>query len=549
MLMIRSAILFTFFISFFAAKSSELDSLLTLLDDEIKNKSKYEQIKKNRIDAIFTFLKQPSLNTLERFRYNKLLIKEYEKYSFDSTIFYIQANLNIAKALGRQDLLNESFISLGAELRTVGRSKEAENILSKVDTSHLSFDQKISFYNAKRNLFGHLFYTASTNNFLEQYLSSYNQNRTKLLKILPEDHDIRLEIKQNDLFVQWLPDEYLELNQLRLNKTSIGMPLYSLVTFERFLIYDILQKPELKKKYLILSAISDIRAVVMDNASLTIIADILYKEGDVERAYYYIQSSFEDAIQYNSMLRFEQISKTLSPITRSYQQLSDEQKNALEMNVLVISMLSIVLLITIFLIYRQVKKVSIARNDLRESLEELNMANEQLKTVNNKQELLYNDLSESSLVKEHYIANFLNIHSEYIDKIDKYQKLVKRMLIGRKYEQLLDQINSRQFVDAEIKSFYKTFDEAFLTIYPEFIPKFNDLLKEGQAIQLSEGELLNSELRVFALIRLGISDSSTIAKVLRYSVTTIYNLRVKIKNKARVDRAEFEQMVQKIDAF
>lgn len=547
--MIRFVLFVVFAISFCVARSSELDSLMNLLEEEIRNKPKYEQIKKNRIDAIRSFLKKPDLETLERFRYNKMLIAEYEKYSFDSTILYIESNLSVAKKLHNQELLNETWVTLGANLSNVGRSKEAVDVLAKVDTFQLSRQQKISYYNVQRKLYENLCYYASTNDSWSYYRSRYNYYRAELLKLLPEDHDVYLDIREKDLLDQWQPEKCLVVNQQRLDRTRMGEPTYSMVTFLRSLIYGATSDGEQQKKYLILSAISDIHAAVKDNASLTILASIFYSQGDAEKAYLYIQSAYEDAIHFNSTLRFEEISKTLSPITRSYQELSDDQKEKLEANIVVISILSLVLLVTIFLIYRQVTRLSVARNDLRKSLEELKQTNEQLKEANHQQERLYTDLSESNLVKEHYIASFLNIQSEYIDKIDKYQKMVKRMLIGRKFDQLLDQINSGQFVDAEIKAFYKTFDEAFLSIHPGFINQFNALLKEGEAIVLTEGDLLNTELRIFALIRLGVTDSSTIAKVLRYSVNTIYNYRVKIKNKASVDREEFEKKVQKIGAF
>lgn len=522
---------------------------MALLDDEIKNKSRYELMKKNRIDAILSFLKKPELDSLERFRYNKLLIGEYEKYNFDSTVLYLQVNLEIAQNIGDKALVNETLITLGDNLSNVGRSKEAEDVLSKVDQSLLNRQDKIQFYNVQRRLYENLTYYASTESLLKYYQSRYDHYRSELMKILPEDHDVYLDIMEKYFLDQSYPEKCLDINQERLERTRMGEPRFSLVTFQRFLIYMGTREYEQQKRYLILSAISDIRAVVKDNASLTILASFLYEEGNTEKAYCYIQSAYEDAINFNSILRFEEISKTLSPIARSYQQLSDQQKDSLELNIMIISLLSLVLVITIFFIYRQVARLSVARNDLGKSLEDLNRSNGQLKEANQRQELLFKDLSESNLVKEHYIGNFLNIQSEYIDKIDEYQKLVKRMLMGRKYTELMDQINSGRFVNREIKSFYTTFDQAFLSIYPGFIEQFNDLLIEGEAIQLSEGELLNTELRVFALIRLGVNDSSSIAKVLRYSVNTIYNYRVKIKNKARGDRAEFEKMVQEIDAF
>ncbi|MFT6866006.1 MAG: hypothetical protein ACJA08_000833 [Cyclobacteriaceae bacterium] len=162
--MIRLVALVFLSISSLVARSSELDSLIALLDNEIKNKSRYEQIKKNRIDAIFSFLKKPGLDTLERFRYNKLLIAEYEKYSFDSTILYIEGNLKIAGELGRQELINESLVSLGANLSSVGRSKEAVDVLTKVDTTLLNKDQQIRFNNIQRKLFEDLCYYASSDN-------------------------------------------------------------------------------------------------------------------------------------------------------------------------------------------------------------------------------------------------------------------------------------------------------------------------------------------------------------------------------------------------
>ncbi|MFY0606806.1 MAG: hypothetical protein JXR10_08825 [Cyclobacteriaceae bacterium] len=547
--MIRLIIFSFFVVSALTGSSSELDSLMNMLDEEIQNKAKYDQNKKNRIEAIRSFIKRPGLDSLERYRYNKLLIGEYEKYSYDSTVLYIEENLKIAEDLGIQEFKNESLESLGTALSNVGRSKEAVDILAKVDTTILSTEEKIRYNKIQLKLFEDLCYYASTANPLAYYRSQYDHYRSELMNILPENHDNYLDIREKDLLDEGKLDECLIINQLRLDRTRIGEPRYALVTFQRALIYGAKSDAVQQKKYLILSAISDIKAAVKDNASMTILASILYNDGDIEKAYSYIQSAYEDAIKFNSIIRFEQISKTLAPITRSYQELSDHQKDRLELNILVISILGLVLLVTIFLIYRQVKRLSIARNELRSSLDELNISNEQLKQANQKQEKLYNDLSESNLVKEHYIASFLNIHSEYIDKIDTYQKLVKRMLMGRKFDQLIDQINSGQFVDAEIKSFYKTFDEAFLSIHPNFISQFNELLKEGEEIELAEGEILNTELRIFALIRLGVSDSSTISKVLRYSVNTIYNYRVKIKNKAKVDREEFEQMVLKIDAF
>jgi hypothetical protein len=160
---------------------------------------------------------------------------------------------------------------------------------------------------------------------------------------------------------------------------------------------------------------------------------------------------------------------------------------------------------------------------------------------------LYHLLSKSNDIKEHYIAMFLNLYSEYIDKLDIYRKSVTKFIITNKTNELLELARSKSVIESELKLFYKNFDESFLHIYPNFINQFNDLLREEERIILnSTDEQLNTELRIYALIRLGITNSSKIAKILRYSVNTIYNYRVKIKNSA-INREDFEDLVKKIE--
>ncbi|MBA4317420.1 MAG: transcriptional regulator, partial [Flavobacterium sp.] len=198
---------------------------------------------------------------------------------------------------------------------------------------------------------------------------------------------------------------------------------------------------------------------------------------------------------------------------------------------------------------RQLKNLSHARKELQDVNNQLETLNKNL--VNANQELigLYGELSESNHIKEYYIGNFLSICSNYIDKLDIHRKMVKKMIVGKQISELFEKTKSSQLIDDELELFYKNFDSTFLHIYPDFVAQINNLLLPDERIILKKGELLNTELRIFALIRLGISDSATIAKLLRYSVNTIYNYRVKIKNKAAVPRDDFEKLILKIGAF
>jgi hypothetical protein len=211
-----------------------------------------------------------------------------------------------------------------------------------------------------------------------------------------------------------------------------------------------------------------------------------------------------------------------------------------------VSVLSLILLLVVGFIFKQNKKLTKATATLNKVNEELNWLNLELNTKNEDLSKLYDLLSESNDIKEHYIGSFLNLYSEYIDKLDVYRKLVTKHLVTNKTKELLELTKSKQVIDTEIKVFYDNFDESFLQIYPNFITQFNALLKKDhQVILKSSDELLNSELRIYALIRLGITNSAKIAKILRYSINTIYNYRVKIKNNA-IDRERFEESVKKI---
>lgn len=190
-----------------------------------------------------------------------------------------------------------------------------------------------------------------------------------------------------------------------------------------------------------------------------------------------------------------------------------------------------------------------ARNDLQGINIQLQRLNNDLKEVNDKLKDLNVELSESNHIKEQYIGNFFRICSKYIDKLDQYRRQVNKNLMLKKYSELLKMTRSREFMDSELKEFYDNFDQTFLHICPNFVEEVNRLIKSEESIVLKKDEVMNTELRIFALIRLGICDSSKIAELLRYSVNTIYNYRVKIKNKAIVPRNEFEDHIKRIGAF
>jgi len=533
-------------LNFCFSQGLDLDSLESILDKEMAKREFYDQKKKLKIQAYRTIFgnetKSDQQKTIKLFP----LIEELDKYSFDSTLFYSEKALAMAEHINDKELISQGKLILAKVLTNAGRSKEAEDVLKEINVKNLNVDLHIRYTNTASKLYEDLYYYAISEANKKEYQRLYKVYKDSLISIIDSESDIFLSLKEKELLDDRRLEEALKINSLRLATSRMATQNYSLISFQRSLIFDLMKNINAQKENLMLSAISDIKASVKDNASLAALAVILYQEGKIESAYKYIQFAYQDAIIYNSRLRFLEISNSFSLITAAYQERSDTLTTKLQKYLFIISVLVLVLAITIILIYRQVRKLSDARKDLKDAFDKLNNINESLSSSNSKLEELNNDLSEANHVKEQYIANFLNIQSEYIDKIDKYQKLVRKMLVGRRFEELLNRVNSQKYIDTEVAEFYNTFDQAFLSIYPNFINKFNELLKEEGRIELKEGERLNTELRIFALIRLGIKDSSNIAKLLRYSVHTIYNYRVKIKNLSNVPRDEFEQCVEKI---
>ena len=282
-----------------------------------------------------------------------------------------------------------------------------------------------------------------------------------------------------------------------------------------------------------MSAISDITCPLKENLSMQELAMLLYQsqKPDLERANRYINYSMEDAMFYNNRLRMLEIAKKFPPIVNTYQNKWIEKNKVLVRSVYFISFLSILLVFAMLYIFRQFKLLG----KQRAIVTEMNM---QLKNLNS-------ELLKTNRTREEYVSLFIELCAAYIDKLNKYQDLVKRKVKAKQIDDLLKMSNNSKMTDSDARQFFVNFDTAFLTLYPNFVNEFNLLLREDESIIPGKGEIMNTELRIFALIRLGIKDSSRIATLLFYSPQTIYNYRTAVKNKAK-NREEFEEQVRNL---
>ena len=529
--------------------SQNIDSLLVVMEEVMAKRNEYDISKEERINNLKKLLEDPKASLENQYYVINRLIDEYEYYSFDATLFFIEKNLKLANELDNNLFIKESTLRLAKLLATSGRYDESINLLEEISTSSLSEELIREYYIIYKRCYYELRTISRVNSISEKYNQLYFTYKDSLdaqISKLGENSQLYLEVSEQNYRDELDTRKALEINAKRLELAKMGTREYAMVAFNRSYMSSEVDGNRLnQKKYLILSAISDIQSSVKDNASMANLAVILFEEGDVERAHKYIDFSFEDAKFYNSKLRFLDISNVLPMISKSYENESIKQNNKLKKQLIFISVLSVISMIALFLIFMQYKKIKLGREYLKNANLQLKDLNEKLSFTNNDLKRLYEELSAVDTIKEQYIGTFLNLYSEYIDKLDVYRKTVRKYIVTNKTNDLLELIKSKNVVDEELKIFYANFDKSFLHIYPNFIQSFNELLNEDGKIIINKEDTLTAELRIFALIRLGISNSSKIAKILRYSVNTIYNYRVKVRNSA-INREEFENMVKKI---
>lgn len=279
----------------------------------------------------------------------------------------------------------------------------------------------------------------------------------------------------------------------------------------------------------------------MENLALQTLAVYLYQRGEdnIERAEKYINHSMEDAKFYNNRLRILEISRNLPQIMNAYQATMEKQNKNLRYSILFISLLVVALFVTVFFIHRQNRKLTSRRRELAENNQQLTSLNRKLAESSQHQTDLNIQLQELNQLlmdtnkhREGLASIYIDLCAKYIDKLNKYQTLVKRKIKANQAQELLQTISSVRISQEDAATFLNRFDKAFLELYPTFVEEFNALLRnDGQLLQKSPHSL-TTELRTFALIRLGVNNTADIAGLLFLSNQTIYNCRSTIKNRA-----------------
>lgn len=511
------------------------DSIVKYLANTIENSKIYIDRKETKINSLKEILSGKKLPVSEVYHIHLKLYEEYQKYKVDSAVTYLLKNKKIATILNEPLLQNEVNILLSRLFSIKGMYVEALDLLTSIDKSALNQKMLCEYYDSYYSFYSH--YGQSTNNF--NYFEQSNRYRDSLLLSLPpESVEFQIESAIKNFYTQ--KKELSESQFLNLlQKTTDKNPERALIAY--FLGKINQEKGDIGKQeaYFAMSAITDIQNAIKNNASLQSLALTYYTTGNLNQAYQFIKMAIEDAIFCNVRHRAEEGASFYTIINTAYQQKEEKQKQTLQVYLLLISILSLALVVALVYVYRQMKKLVKIRKELYFSNEQLAKLNADLSEINR-------NLQEVNHIKEHYIAHFFDLCSAYIDKIENYRKFLYKKASRKQFDELLKLLKSNTVEEKEIQELYKNLDTIFLSIYPNFVEEFNDLLLEEEKIIPKKGELLNTELRIFALIRLGITDSNKIAEFLRYSLRTVYNYRTKVRNKAKGERDAFEENVKTI---
>lgn len=516
--------------------SEDIEAELDKLDEVIAGKAMIEEQKEYRISQLVEELETCESDADVYGVYDRLF-DEYFQYNIDSALFYASKKLELAKKIETDDFVKDAELDLADRYIMSGLYEAALDIFDDYGEEMKGDPRYLSLLNT---IYSNLEKSTSDPSLVARYSIKKDAYRKAFLSSLDEGDLGWIFVKTDILSAEGKCWEVLDLllPWIETNKPSIkdqGVIYYTIAR-----AYDMLGDSDNAVLWYARSAIRDLLVPKYEYMSLYELAAKLYEANEIERAYTYITRSVEDAVQSNAQLHKQLSSQILPVISESYNK-HISQKNKSIKSALLISLLLLILLVvlSIFLI-RERSRVVLAESQTKEVNQQLQQLAEELQSN-------VAILQETNLVKEMYLGRYLSMCSDYIDGLEKYRTSLRK--ISKEGGDLTSALKSKEFMENALEEFYTQFDATFLELFPDFISQLNELLQEDMKVTYHSRErLLTTELRVLALIRLGVNDSVKIAHFLRRSVSTIYNYRVKMRNSAICDRDEFESHVMRIGA-
>jgi predicted negative regulator of RcsB-dependent stress response len=508
------------------------DSLLNVLDETIARREGYLKTKTDRIAS----LTEAAVHATAEKQFNAYLAiyDEYKSFIYDSAFRYAHKLQKVAYQLKDPQKISIARIKLAFVLVSSGLFKEAIDTLQHINTRGLTDSVRGDYF----YLYARTCYDLADFNRDDFYSPQYGNQGNALM-----DSAMRLTKPGSARYLLLTGLKQVRMRDMAAAKAAFEEMIYkrkisdqdfAVATSTLSFIYFYSNEPVKSKEMLILAAISDIRSSTKETLATLNLADMLYKQGNVEKAYEYVKIALDDANFYGARHRKVQVAAVYPIIESKHFNLVESKRKMLLLYASVITLLTIMTVLFAIIIYKQFQKLQVAKRTISEANDILTETNHQLVDANK--------------IKEEYIWYYFSTTADYITKLDSLKRSLELKLTMKKLEDLrftVDSINIKK----EREDLYHNFDKVFLKLFPDFVTTFNSFFKDEDRIVVKDDHLMNTELRIFALVRMGIHDNEKIAKILDYSVTTIYTYKTRLRNKSTLPNEEFDKAIMSIRAI
>lgn len=546
---ILSALLMALCLSVTAVAGSDvdhrIDSLMNHLDNVIANRDMYFSMKENMLESK-EHAAAKATSGRARFMILDELLDGYMAFNTDSAHSVSLRMEDIARKADDEEMKVNALLGRAKVYVAVGMYKEAVDLLGSMDPAYVPANLISEYYQVKHTAFGRLadysVFQADKLRYAE-FERSYSDSILATSDHNSPDYIITLAEKYNK---NGSPSKAISLIEDHLRKNNIPNRERALYAWTLSESYALLGDHERQKEQLLISSISDLESAVREYLSLRQLAILLYDEGDMDRAHKFMTIAVDDAGKANARQRIVELNSSYPLINNIYLDTIRTQQRRLVWAVCIITVLTVFLCILLLCMRRQMKKIAVARRNVDEANRKLTELNGQLTAYNNRLTDANRQIAENSELKEVYISRYMEQCLIYIEKHDSFRITIGKNLSAGKVDIAKKLVKSTADIDEELAMFYESFDNTFLSLFPDFVSELNNLLMPGEGFQTKKDGMLSPELRICALIRLGISDSDKIAKFLRYSLTTIYNYRSRVRSKAACGKNNLEAEIMKI---
>lgn len=521
------------------AQAAKIDSLIRKLDQVLEQRNQYVQQKLDRINV----LKSEALRApeSEKFALYARLSGEYEKFIYDSASVYIRKMLQAANRSGDPSKVAYARMKRGFILLSAGMFNEALDTLLTIRQWGLADSIRREYYAILARTYFDLIDFNSDEYFTEKYSQlglGYVDSALMFAPANSAEHYALTAMR----YVQTRNVDQARKDLLHMLSTyKLGYPQYAIATSTLGHTYQLEGRTDDAIAMHIEASIADNMASTKETLAILRLAELLYARGDLNHAYEYVKIAMDDANFYGARHRKVQVSAIFPIIEGNRLSTVERQRKLLIGYAVVVTVLSLVVIGSAVIIYKQSQKIQEADKSIQAANRSLYEANQLLQETNK-------HLIEANKIKEEYIGYYFNINSEYLMKIANFKQAIDNKLMAKKFEDIRFVVNNIN-LKKEREELYMSFDKVFLKLFPDFLDTFNSYFREEDRILPKDGHLMNTELRIFALIRMGIHDTEKIAKILDYSINTIYNYKARIKSKSILPNDEFETRIMEIKAI